>query len=246
MNIKVIKTKEEYEKALDLIEILLDKNPKEGTTDAHKLELLLLLIKDYEAIEFPTDPPDPIEAIEFRMEQQELSPRDLIPCIGSRSKVSEVLSRKRPLTLSMIRALNSGLGIPLESLVSSQTSDKTIDWNKFPINEMEKRGWVKTTSRDSEKIIQRFFHPLGKNWEPAVLYRKTDNIRSVKAMDKYSLMVWNAQVVLKANKINIKNKYKQEVVTSDFMREVVKLSRDRKSTRLNSSHIPLFRMPSSA
>jgi len=139
MEIKVIKTQYEYKEALNLIEKLIDKDPDPGTTVARKLELLSLLIADYEEKNFPNETPDPIEAIKFRMEQENLTQRDLVPYIGSRSKVSEILSRKRPLTLPMIRALYAGLGIPLESLMNPQFEEGVIDWNKFPIKEILKR-----------------------------------------------------------------------------------------------------------
>ncbi len=115
--IGIIKTDEQYEEALVVVEELMDSDPEPGTGDADKLELLILLISNYEKERFPMEMPDPIEAIKFRMEQQQLSQKDLIPYIGSRSRVSEVLKRKRPLTLKMIRHLYQGLGIPAEVLI---------------------------------------------------------------------------------------------------------------------------------
>jgi len=109
---KVIKNETEYGETLSSLEGLLDLDPAPGTAENEKLELLTLLVEDYESRQYKFIPPTPVEAIKFRMEQQKLNPRDLIPYIGSRSKVSEVLSGKRSLTLSMIRALSAGLGIP--------------------------------------------------------------------------------------------------------------------------------------
>lgn len=88
-----------------------------GTDEGDELEVLAALIEVYEERHFPVDPPDPIEAIRFRMDQQGLTRRDLEPYIGPSGRVSEVLNRKRRLTLPMIRRLHEGLGIPLESLV---------------------------------------------------------------------------------------------------------------------------------
>jgi HTH-type transcriptional regulator/antitoxin HigA len=115
--IGIIKTDEQYEEALALVEELMDLDPEPGSGDADKLELLVLLITNYEKEHFPMEMPDPIEAIKFRMEQQQLSQKDLIPYLGSRGRVSEVLNRKRPLTLKMIRTLHKGLGIPAEVLI---------------------------------------------------------------------------------------------------------------------------------
>ena len=110
MKPRVIKTDEDYETALARVEQIFSARP--GTPKGDELELLLLLIENYEDQAFPMELPDPVAAIRFRMEQQDLVPKDLIPFIGSKSKVSEVLAGKRSLSLSMIRKLTVGLGIP--------------------------------------------------------------------------------------------------------------------------------------
>lgn len=115
--IKIIKTDTDYEKALSKAEKLIDLDPAPGTEAGDQLELLTLTIKHYEDENFPMEIPDPVDAIRFRMEQQGLLQKDLIPYIGSKSKVSEVLAGKRPLTLKMIRALNKALNIPAEILL---------------------------------------------------------------------------------------------------------------------------------
>ena len=114
-NIKLIKTEEDYKEALALADKLFDSEP--NTPNGDKLELITTLIEIYEKEHFPIENPSPIEAIKFRMEQMNLSPKDLIPIIGSRSKVSEVLSGKRTLSLNMIRRLSSELGISAEILI---------------------------------------------------------------------------------------------------------------------------------
>lgn len=115
MIMKPIKTKADHKAALEEISRLLDGDP--GSAAAERLEILSILVEDYEESHYPIDPPDPIEAIRFRMEQQGLSRRDLEPYIGSRARVSEVLNRKRPLSVDMIRRLHAGLGIPAEVLI---------------------------------------------------------------------------------------------------------------------------------
>ena len=112
---KVIKSAEEHQLALARVEEIFMAKP--GTPDGDELELLLLLIETYEDEKFPIDLPDPIEAIRFRMEQEELKQKDLIPIFGSKGKVSEVLNGKRDLSLAMIRKLVSDLGIPAEALI---------------------------------------------------------------------------------------------------------------------------------
>jgi len=115
MKPKVIKTESEYEAALARIEKLMD--AKQNTPQGDELELLSLLVHDYEDKTFPVDKPDPVTAIRFRMEQQGLDPKDLVPLLGSRSRVSEVLSGRRNLSLKMIRNLVRHLGIPAEILL---------------------------------------------------------------------------------------------------------------------------------
>ena len=115
MKIKILKTEDEYEAALARIESLMDAEP--GSPQEEELELLVLLVENYEAEHYPIDLPDPVEAIKFRMDQEGLTPKDMIQYLGSQSKVSEVLNHKRTLSLSMMRALNQGLGIPAEVLL---------------------------------------------------------------------------------------------------------------------------------
>lgn len=95
-----------------------DHEPEPGTAEADRFDILITLIHAYEAQHFPMDLPDPIEAIKFRIEQSGLAIKDLEPMIGRSNRVYEVLNRKRPLTLSMIRRLHRGLGIPAEVLVA--------------------------------------------------------------------------------------------------------------------------------
>lgn len=130
MKPKVIKNEREHKAALARIDQLMDARP--GTPQADELELLAALVEIYEDERFPVGEPDPIEAIRFRMEQQGLKARDLVPYLGSRSKVSEVLSCRRRLSLTMIRNLSIALGIPADILVreskpvySARTSKRT-------------------------------------------------------------------------------------------------------------------------
>ena len=113
--IKRIKTDADYQAALKAIERLFDAEP--NTIEGDLLEVLVMLVEAYESEHYPIPSPDPIEALEYHMESRGLSRRDLEPYIGSRPRVSEVLNRKRRLTLNMIRRLEAGLGIPAEILI---------------------------------------------------------------------------------------------------------------------------------
>ena len=113
----IIHTDTEHREALEALDRLLVHDPEPGTLEADELDLLALVVETYEKERFPIAPPNPVDAIRFRMDQAGLSRRDLVPYLGSKSKVSEVLSGKRSLSLRMIRRLHEGLGIPLEVLV---------------------------------------------------------------------------------------------------------------------------------
>lgn len=116
MDIQPIKTEKDYDAALQLIEELWDS--EEGTAEGDRLDILITLVDAYEQINHPIYPPDPVAAIEFHMDQNELTRADLETYIGTRARVSEVLNRKRGLSIEMIRNLHEGLGIPLESLIA--------------------------------------------------------------------------------------------------------------------------------
>jgi HTH-type transcriptional regulator/antitoxin HigA len=118
MNIRVIKSEDDYTAAMARLSALMSLDPQSGTNEENELELLALVIEAYERQMVPSPSPDPVEAILFRMDQMQLSAKDLVPYIGSISKVSEVLSHKRRLSLPMIRRLHKGLGIPAEVLIA--------------------------------------------------------------------------------------------------------------------------------
>ena len=126
MNIKPIKTETDYQSALNEIEKLFGAKP--GSSEGDRLDVLITLVEAYEDEHYDIPAPDPIEAISYFMESRGLTRADLEPYIGSRARVSEILNRRRPLTLSMIQRLHTGLGIPAEVLVKPykvKTSQKT-------------------------------------------------------------------------------------------------------------------------
>lgn len=115
MKIAPVRTEKDYQKALDRLEQIFD--AKKGTKEGDELEILSILIDRYENENFPMGMPDPIEAIKFRMEQMGMKQKDLAEVVGFKSRVSEILNKKRKLTLDMIRKLNTTLHIPTEVLV---------------------------------------------------------------------------------------------------------------------------------
>ncbi|WP_380180409.1 type II toxin-antitoxin system HigA family antitoxin [Kalamiella sp. sgz302252] len=116
--IKPIHTEEDYRQALAAVSPLFDDEPEPGSAAGDFLEVTLLLIEKYEQQHYPIEAPDPVEAIKFRMEQMGMTANDLVPAIGLKNRVYEVLNYKRALTLPMIRKLHKMFNIPLASLVA--------------------------------------------------------------------------------------------------------------------------------
>ncbi len=180
MKIKLIRTEEEYQSTLKKIEELMDAIP--GSPEEEELDLLSFLVDHYEQEHFPIDLPDPVEAIKFRMEQQGLTRKDLIPFMGSQSRVSEVLNHKRPLTLSMIRALFEGLGIPAEVLLREPGSHITAmryDPAQYPFNEMFNAGYFPKENRlreakeKAEELLTALLTPYESTQQQMILCRSS-------------------------------------------------------------------------
>ena len=235
MDFTVIKNQAQYDKALENLEALMDTDPKAGSKEADQLELLGLLIEDYEGKHLDIGLPDPIDAIRFRMEQAELKQRNLVDYIGSANRVSEVLNRSRPLTLRMIRALNKGLGIPAEVLIQEPGAEipegSEIDWLKFPLNEMLKKNWfpnfkgkLTDAKAHAEELVGPFVKVINHKKAEAILYRKSEHIRSKHEMDRFALIAWQARILNLADENPLEVKYKPGTVDKAFMQDLVKLS----------------------
>ncbi len=113
---KIIKNDTDYEKALERLDVIFDAKP--NSTEGDELELLVLLVKEYEDRVYPVLPPDPIEAIKLSMEEKGLKSKDLVPWIGSKSYVSQILNKQKPLTANLMRVLHKNLGIPTDILLA--------------------------------------------------------------------------------------------------------------------------------
>jgi HTH-type transcriptional regulator / antitoxin HigA len=229
--IKPIRTKQDYESALRRIQLLMES--ASGTAEADELDVLSALVELYEQKHFPINLPNPIEAIRFRMEQAGLSARDLIPLLGSRAKVSEVLSGKRSLTLQMIRALHEHLGIPAEVLLRQPGAPlpeipMDLDWSRFPLAAMAKLGWIepgRNLKEQAEEIIRDLMKRAGgAEALPAGLYRKNDGARQNAKMDAYALKAWCYQLLAEARATALPSAYRQGSITQDFARNLVRLS----------------------
>jgi HTH-type transcriptional regulator / antitoxin HigA len=238
---KLIKNEEEYARALRDLTELVAASPAPGSPDAERLELLGLLIEQYEDTKAPLRAVDPLEAIRFRMDQQGLSQRDLVPYIGSRARVSEVLAGHRQLTLPMIRALHRGLGIPADSLITPNSTEgmsplaeggaDVLPWEKLPIKAMAARGWLPAAA-DPLKAVQDFFAPLGGEVFAGALYRKTSHVRTGREMDRFALLAWTARILLRARTDESMPTFHTENLSPDFLRALGRLSREAEGPRL--------------
>jgi HTH-type transcriptional regulator/antitoxin HigA len=231
--LKVIKNENDYNDALELFESLID--APEGSEDAETMEVLSILIEKYEDEHYPIALPDPVEAIKFRMEQQGLTQSDLMPYIGSRSKVSEVLSGKRELTLKMIRALNTYLDIPAEVLLQRSRASmpelyKEWDFEKFPLTEMNNngafRGFKYDNLKDRAEEAIRFLVEKAGGFDkiPQFAYRKTDGMRVNAKLDYYSLIGWSLQVLSEVSQKHIKEQYNPKLINKKFFENLAGLS----------------------
>ncbi len=225
--VKIIKNDKDYEAALARIDELMD--CADGNPDREdELDLLSLLVEKYEEDNFDIELPDPVDAIKFRMEQEGLKRKDLVAYIGSQSKVSEVLNRKRPLSLSMIRALHEGLGIPAEVLLrntEAKIGKCRYDLNDYPFTEMFKRGYFKATfeklteaKQYAEECLEAFFENFNKmNMAPA--YRRANSSMG----DDKSLDAWLAEAVNVVSGEKLKA-FSEKDINENFLKRLAGLS----------------------
>ena len=229
--IKPIRTEEDHKRALERIDKIFD--AEEGTPEGDELEVLVDLVMFYESKTVDIGFPDPISAIKFRMDQAGLTQRDLIPYIGNRSKVSEVLSGKRDLTLSMARALHQNLGIPADVLLQKPGAEfdstlEEIDPRRYPLKEMAKRGWIPQLSdladRAKKEILALMEKAGGPETAAIPLYRKNGHRRLNAKADPYALRAWCWRVLGVANENPPEADYQSGTVTPEFMQEIAHLS----------------------
>lgn len=227
--IKPIKTEADYNRTLARIEALMGAEP--GSNDADELEVLVALVEKHEAVHYPILPPSPVEAIKYRMEQLDLKPRDLVPFIGSKSKVSEVLAGKRSLSLGMVRALHKALNIPAEILIQESGAElppepENIVWQRYPLKQMAKRGWI-DAAKDfkvyAEEYVRGLFARAGDMLcVPEACFRGSTR-KNAKA-DPYALQAWLLGVKATARQNPLKVKYDPARLNEAFLHSVARLS----------------------
>lgn len=229
---KIIRTATAHKAALREAKALVKAHPAPGSAKADRLELLAFVIEKYEKEHFPVERPTPLEAIQFRMEQRGLARRDLVPYFGSASRVSEVLSGKRELTLKMIRALHDGLGIPAEVLLQAavlREHGPDPQWERFPAREMARRGWFSGFDGTPSQAAARAPELVGGLLEragldgSAGLWRR-QHVRSGSAMDRHALFAWSARAAELASGQKLPAKYAAGCMDRAFMSGLVRLS----------------------
>jgi HTH-type transcriptional regulator / antitoxin HigA len=248
--IKPIRTEADYEAALARIDALMNAEP--GTPEGEELDVLADLVELYEARHVHIGYPSPVAAIEFRMDQAGLTQRDLVPFIGSRAKVSEILSGKRQLTMPMARALHEHLGIPAEVLLQDAGTTlgeplAGIEWERFPLEAMAKLGWIPKVrnlrSRAKELMQELIRRAGGPEAVAAALYRKNDHARTNAKMDPYALKAWCWKVLADANQSRPATPYKPGTVSLDFLRQLARLSWSDEAPRLAKEFLSKHGIP---
>jgi HTH-type transcriptional regulator / antitoxin HigA len=231
LQVRAIKSPQDYAAAMARVEVLWDAD--EGTPEAEELDVVSTLIEVYEDQYFPTEVVSPVDAIRFRMDQQGLTNRDLIPLIGNVNRVSEVLNGKRTLTLPMIRALHRTLKIPADLLIAESrggvpAEDTAVDWNRFPVSQLAARGWikkVKNLKEHTEELMRGMIAAAG-GFEAAALSlrKKNDGSRRNAKMDGYALHAWCLHVLAQGCRKELGQRYESGSVTPTLLAEIVHLS----------------------
>ena len=234
-DIKPIRTEADHAAAVARIDAIMDASP--DSPEADELAVLAELVEGYEKRRFPIEPPSPVDAIRFCMEQKGLTPRDLEPVIGARGKVSEILAGKKPLTLAMIRALNIHLGIPAAILLQREAPSRksptagegpALDWRRFPLRRMIKLGWlnpVDDLKARAEELVGHLVEAAGGlHALPRPLFRREDSSRRNAKSDQHALQAWCLKAIAIGRAETLSVPYRPGSVDPAFLRRVAQLS----------------------
>jgi HTH-type transcriptional regulator/antitoxin HigA len=223
---KIIKSEEQYRTYLAEVERLASEDPAPETADGDRLELLAKLVEDYEKERFQFERPDPIEAIRFRMQEQGLRQQDLAPLLGGKNRVSEVLSRKRPLTLSMVRALSETLHIPAELLVREPLAlyGEEADEDGVSLPLLTKLGWFsdeEVSRLTTGDIVRRYLAPR----RGPLYLRHTVTYGATPHTNKTNLKLWVGRVrELAGQTRRERGAWRPDTLSDEFLSYVARLS----------------------
>lgn len=222
---RIIKTDEQYRHFLSEVEMLAAGDPDPESALGARLELLAKLVEDYEKTRFPFEKPDPVDAILFRMEQQGLRQRDIADLLGGKNRASEILSRKRALTLPMIRSLYERLEIPAGLLIQEPaatygSTDVGLDNKSVPQREILQRKWVESID-DLNEWVRRALAPAG---SPAYL-KNTLTVGATATTNKTKIWLWLARVrEIAESRTHLHGRYTRESLNHEALSYLVKLS----------------------
>ena len=229
--IAVIKTEPQYRNYLSEIGQLVALDPEPASPEGKRLELLALLVESYEKDRYRIPLPNPVDAILFRLEQQGLQQKDLVPLIGSKGRVSEVLSGKRRLTVQMVRNLSAHLDIPAAVLVGEpQPEAKQLDFEPpLPlVREIVKRGWVpagRVTAKNAREFVARLFEMVGTNDIGPAYLRSSIHAGVAGPVNLYAIRLWIARVLIKSREqARAKANYQRDAFGQDEVIQLVRLS----------------------
>lgn len=254
LKVRVLKSDRDYEAAMQRASELMGTKRPVGSDEEAEFDLLRLVISDYETKRTSEPSITAVQAIEFRMEQQNLSRKDLVQYIGSPSKVSEVMTGKRPLSIQMIRRLHRGLGIPARALIAEASEmggpdcgagEAEYDYEKFPIKEMSDRGLVPSVeaARGQEaknqvaEQVKKFLAKVSAASKEPALLRAPLFQSGARTMDDYALLVWRACVLQKAQLFPPTGTYRRGVITYSWLRTLAQHSRHAEGPQLARQYL---------
>jgi HTH-type transcriptional regulator / antitoxin HigA len=231
MDLRVIRDELQYAALLEQAKELAIADPLPSSQAAERLAVISVLLESYEQIRFRLETPDPIDAILYRLAELGLKQKDLAELIGSASRASEILSRKRGLTIEMIRLIHERLNIPAELLIAhpreEEVKSNDLDWTKFPIREMKKRGWFGSDlsdGRSGEDLIRSFFARTSAQASPVLLRKTLTGVQNDE--NRYAVYAWVVRVLLRAREQRKQDvRYLPGSITDEFLRQLAKLSR---------------------
>jgi HTH-type transcriptional regulator/antitoxin HigA len=218
MTIKPIRNADDLRTSKTRLAYLLSKS--NGREHDDEIEVLTTLIERFEEKYAPIDTPDPIAAIKYRMEERGLSPRQLEPFIGSRARVSEVLSGKRQLSIDMIRSLHEGIGIPYESLISNRSNKSDLD--QISGSAIERLNTLGFNLNRNE--IPTFISSSLREGAPVALLRRTRTQRAASKTDQGALLLWQAAVLQKCEAMLPLTVFEPSKLSSNDLRQIAKMS----------------------
>lgn len=227
-DLSVIKSESQYRAYLAELQSLMERNPAPETAEGKRLELLGLLLETFEKESHHFAKPRPLEMIAFRVSELGLKQADLIPMIGTKGRVSEVLAGKRSLTIPMIRRLSRGLGIPIHLLVDESSGEREGVAMFEPLtNELVRRGWIEKgeiAARTSEEYLAKLWKKLGvREVEPAY-FKKSLNVGIGGILDEAAIRVWVARVLARAQSSPARANFNRSLLTEDLLKELPRLS----------------------